>query len=51
MQNGHLTLGFANNSISGLRWAANEQCKNFDGQNYDDVARYSFSSGLSEILR
>ncbi|HUY17689.1 MAG TPA: DUF1329 domain-containing protein [Candidatus Binataceae bacterium] len=51
MQNGHLTLGFANNSISGRPWAANEQCKNFDGQNYDDVARYSFSSGLSEILR
>ncbi|HUY19458.1 MAG TPA: DUF1329 domain-containing protein [Candidatus Binataceae bacterium] len=50
VQSDHLTLGMATNP-EGTKFKYNEDCRNFEGQNLDDVGRYSVSSGLEEIMR
>ena len=51
MENAHLTAAMATD-VNGTPRGFNEQCAPWiDGVNYDDVARYGLSSGLSEILR
>jgi hypothetical protein len=30
---------------------SNEECRNLDGVNYDDIARYSMPSGLTQVMR
>jgi hypothetical protein len=50
VQSTHLTLGMATDP-SGTPFKFNEDCRNFEGQNLDDIGRYSLSSGLEEIMR
>jgi len=50
VQSAHLTLGMATDP-NGTPFKFNEDCRNFEGQNLDDVGRYSLSSGLMEIMR
>ncbi len=50
VQNDHITQGMATNR-GGDPTADNEECRDYHGKNYDNISRYSYSSGLSEILR
>jgi hypothetical protein len=50
MQNSHLTAAWTA-SPSGQWDATNEDCRNYEGRNFDNVAEYSTAGGLSLILR
>ena len=46
----HLTI-FITNGPGGKGLVANEACRNVDGNNYDDVQRYSTVGGLPQVMR
>ncbi|MBF6569295.1 MAG: DUF1329 domain-containing protein [Candidatus Binataceae bacterium] len=50
MQAAHLTMGMSTDP-QGDAWKFNEDCKNYQGRNFDDIGHYSLASGLSQILR
>ena len=50
MQAGHLTMGMST-TPEGTPMHFNDQCKDFQGENFDDISRYSLASGMNEILR
>ncbi|MGH7908019.1 MAG: DUF1329 domain-containing protein [Candidatus Binataceae bacterium] len=49
IQNSHLSVYVPGSDGAGFGF--NETCKNYKGQNFDDVKRYSYSSGLALIQR
>jgi Protein of unknown function (DUF1329) len=50
MDKQHLTV-FITNGPNGKGLVANEACRNVDGNNYDDVQRYSTVGGLPQVMR
>jgi hypothetical protein len=50
IQGAHLSLGMATDP-EGNKYKWMEDCGNYEGQNLDDVAKYSTSAGLSQIMR
>lgn len=50
IQTAHLSLGMATDP-QGSKYKFNEDCRNYQGQNFDDVGRYSLSTGLNQIMR
>lgn len=50
VQSSHLTLGMAT-TPQGDVFRFNEDCRNFEGENFDDLGRYSKASGLNEIMQ
>jgi hypothetical protein len=50
MQSSHLTMGMSTDP-EGDPWEFNQNCGHYQGQNFDDIGRYSLASGLSQILR
>jgi hypothetical protein len=50
VQSSHLTLGMAT-TPQGDHFKYNEQCRSFEGENLDDVGRYSKAAGLNEIMQ
>ncbi|MBF6569971.1 MAG: DUF1329 domain-containing protein [Candidatus Binataceae bacterium] len=50
MQNGHSSIAISTDPEGG--WVHNNQaCRNYQGVNYDNVARYSTAAGLAQVLR
>ena len=49
-QNSHLTVTTTSNP-QGLWDQNNEDCRNYNGVNYDDVRKYSSVAGLSQVMR
>jgi len=50
MQAGHLTMGMST-TPEGTPMHFNDQCKDFQGENFDDISRYSLASVMNFILR
>jgi len=49
-QNSHLSF-FAFKTPGGLSTGANATCRNRNGENMDDVGKYSSVAGLAQVMR
>ncbi|MBF6567877.1 MAG: DUF1329 domain-containing protein [Candidatus Binataceae bacterium] len=50
VQNAHTTVTITNDDHGNYN-RHNEECRNYKGENFDDVKKFSSTAGLSEILR
>jgi hypothetical protein len=50
VQKNHASL-YLTAGPSGKGLVANDQCRNLDGENYDDLKRYTTPAGLTEVMR